>query len=66
MKPIIYEDEISCAPEKFDQISRRLGGNDENDGVEVIRKHLERLNLNTTLADLGIREEDISLMVKNC
>lgn len=66
LTPVIYEEEILCAPEKFARISRRLGGKDENDCVAVIRKLLERLSLNTTLAELGVKEEDISWMVKNC
>lgn len=66
LTPVIYEGEISCIPEKFAQISRRLGGKDENDCVEVIRKLLERLSLNITLSEQGIKEGDISWMVENC
>lgn len=66
LTPVIYEGEISYAPEKFAQISRRLGGNDENDCIEVIRKLLERLRLNITLSEQGIKKEDISWMVENC
>ncbi|MFA6931924.1 MAG: iron-containing alcohol dehydrogenase, partial [Lentisphaeria bacterium] len=51
---------------KFAQISRRLGGHDEKDCVAVIRKLLERLNLNITLSELGIKAADISWMVENC
>ncbi len=66
LTPVIYEGEISYAPEKFAQISKRLGGRDENDCVEVIRKLLERLKLNTTLSEQGIKKEDIPWMVENC
>lgn len=66
LTPVIYEESISAAPEKFAMISRLLGGNDENDCVKIIRKLLKDIELEITLSEQGIKEEDIDWMAENC
>lgn len=66
LTPAIYEESISSAPEKFAMISRLLGGNDENDCVKTIRKLLKNIDLEITLSEQGIKEEDIEWMAENC
>lgn len=66
LTPIIYEESINSSPEKFGYISKLLGGKDENDLVNVIRKLLQDINLETTLGEQGIKEEDIDWMTENC
>lgn len=66
LTPVIYEESISSAPEKFAVISKLLGGTDENDCVQSIRKLLHDLDLETTLGEQGIKEEDIGWMAENC
>lgn len=64
--PVIYEETISYAPEKFAVISRLLGGSNENDCVEVIRNLIRKLNLTTTLSAEGVCLEDINWLADNC
>ncbi len=66
LTPVIYEESISAAPEKFAMISKLLGGNDENDCVKTIRKILNDIDLEITLSEQGIKEEDIDWMAENC
>lgn len=66
LTPVIYEESISEAPEKFSMISKLLGGNDENDCVKTIRKLLKDIDLEITLSEQGIKEEDIDWMAENC
>lgn len=66
LTPVIYEESISSAPEKFATISKLLGGNDERDCVKTIKKILKDINLETTLSEEGIKEEDIDWMAENC
>ncbi len=66
LTPVIYEESISAAPEKFAMISRLLGGSDENDCVQVIRNLLKDIDLETTLGEQGINEADIDWMAENC
>lgn len=64
--PVVMEESITGCPEKFAKISQCLGGRDENDCVQQIREFLKKLQLTTTLSDLGIRGEDIDWMTENC
>lgn len=64
--PVVMEASLGSCPEKFANISRCLGGTDETDCVEQIRKMLERLQLKTTLGELGVLEKDIDWMAENC
>jgi alcohol dehydrogenase class IV len=66
LTPVIYEESISAAPEKFAVISKLLGGKDENDCVKRIRKLLKDIDLEITLSEQGIKEEDIDWMAENC
>lgn len=66
LTPVIYEESIGSAPEKFAMISKLLGGKDENDCVASIKKLLRDIDLETTLSEEGIKEEDIDWMVENC
>ena len=64
--PVVMEESISGCPEKFAKISQCLGGKDENDCVQKIREFLDKLQLTTTLGELGIKEEDVDWMTENC
>lgn len=64
--PVIFEESIKGAPEKFSVISRLLGGQDENDCVLKIRELLAEIELTTTLGAQGIKETDIDWMTENC
>lgn len=66
LTPVIYEESIQGAPEKFAVISRLLGGTDETDCVDRIKNILKKLHLETTLGKQGIKEEDIEWMAENC
>lgn len=66
LTPVIYEESICVEPEKFAVISKLLGGADENDCVKSIRKLLKDIDLETTLKEQGIKEEDIDWMSENC
>ena len=66
LTPVIYEASISGAPEKFSKISKLLGGKDENDCVDTIKKLLSDIDLTTNLSEQGIKEEDIDWMAENC
>lgn len=66
LTPVVFEESIAGAPEKFADISRFLGGSNENDCVAQIRRLLENLQLATTLGEQGIRKEDVDWMTENC
>lgn len=66
LTPVIYEESIDSAPEKFATISKLLGGKDEKDCVAVIKKLLKDIDLDITLGDQGIKEEDVDWMAENC
>ena len=66
LTPIIIEESIDAAPEKFGEISKLLGGNNEKDLAVTIRKMLSDLELTIGLKDLGVVDEDIDWMAENC
>lgn len=66
LTPIVYDESIKGAPDKFAIISRLLGGNDEGDCVQRINEIILRLKLETSLSKQGIKEEDIDWMAENC
>lgn len=66
LTPVVMEESIEGAPEKFAAISRCLGGTDEHDCVSMVRKLLKDLDLTTTLSEQGITPEDVDWMVDNC
>ena len=51
---------------KFAAVSRILGGKNEMDLSEKIRKLLSALHLNLRLSDLGLSKSDIAWMSENC
>lgn len=65
LTPWIYEASIKGAPEKFETISKLLGGKNQYDCVDRIRFLLDKIGLSTTLSEQGIREEDIAWMTEN-
>ncbi|MDR2478710.1 MAG: iron-containing alcohol dehydrogenase [Treponema sp.] len=65
LTPVIYERSIAAAPEKFAEISRRLGGKNETDCVNVINNLLVDIDLAVRLRDEGIKAEDIDWMAEN-
>jgi alcohol dehydrogenase class IV len=65
LTPVIYARSIAGAPEKFAEISRRLGGKDENDCVDRINRFLEGINLRAALGGEGVKAEDIDWMAEN-
>lgn len=66
LTPVITEASINGAPEKYAVISKCLGGKDETDCADTIRKLLEKLELTTTLSEQGITQADIPWMSENC
>lgn len=56
----------SCAPDKFAQVSRLLGGDGAEDCADAVRRLLDRLNLCVTLSELGVRAQDVDWMTDNC
>jgi alcohol dehydrogenase class IV len=65
LTPVVFARSISGAPAKFAEISRRLGGRDENDCVAVIKKLLADIDLSITLGAQGIKPEDVDWMTEN-
>ncbi|MDQ7096566.1 iron-containing alcohol dehydrogenase [Desulfosporosinus sp. PR] len=66
LTPLIFEQSIGGAPEKFALISKLLGGRDEKDCAETIRELLSKLDLTTTLGEQGISEADVDWLAENC
>jgi len=66
LTPVIIEESIIGAPEKFAVISKLLGGNNEKDCVQKIKELLHRIDLATTLGEQGITQEDVDWMAENC
>lgn len=52
--------------EKAAVIARYLGGRDEKDCADRIRKYLSELDMNVTLSDLGVLSEEISWLTASC
>ncbi len=65
LTPVVYEESIDEAPEKFAVIARILGGKDEKDCVPLIRELLEKIGLTVRLSDLGVTGDDIHWMADN-
>ena len=47
-------------------ISKILGGKNEADCTESLRTFLDGIGLATTLAEQGVKEEDVEWMTDNC
>lgn len=66
LTPEIIERSARFAPEKFAEISKILGGNDEKDCAKVLRELLKDLELDVTLGEMGITHEDVEWLAENC
>ncbi len=66
LTPVITEASFKGSPKKYADISKLLGGKDETDCADAIRALLKKINLLTTLSELGISQEDIEWMTENC
>ena len=66
LMPVILDMSWESEPEKFEQISKLLGGTGAEDCGEAVRKILTRINLKVTLKELGVLEKDIEWMAQNC
>lgn len=63
---VIIEASYKGNREKFSKIARIMGGMTAEDCATKIRTLLRKLDLECTLSDLGIKEEDIPWMAENC
>lgn len=66
LTPAIIEASYTGDTEKFSKISKLLGGTGAEDCAKQVVNILQKLELNLTLGDLGIKEEDIAWMAENC
>lgn len=66
LAPYVYEASIKGNPEKFAILSKLLGGKDENDFTEQIKKLLSELHLTERLSDMGIEAKDADWLTENC
>lgn len=66
LTPVIIEASYKGNREKFSKIARIMGGMTAEDCATKICTLLKKLDLNYTLSDLGIKEEDILWMAENC
>lgn len=66
LTPEVVRRSSKFAPEKFRNVSKILGGKDENDCHEVVISFLKSINLKITLGEMGITHEDVAWMAENC
>lgn len=66
LTPVIVEASWKGNEEKYERISKLLGGSSAADCAGQIRALLEKIDLAVTLSDLGLLEEDIPWMAENC
>lgn len=66
LTPVIIEVSYKENREKFSKIARIMGGMTAEDCATKIRTLLRKLDLDCTLSDLGIKEENIPWMAENC
>ena len=66
LTPVICDESYKAAPEKYETISKILGGSSALDCGDSIRRFLEKLNLSLNLSQQGIEEKDIPWMAENC
>ena len=52
--------------EKYNDISRLLGGSCAQDCADAIRNLLSKIDLKVTLGELGVQEKDVDWMAENC
>jgi alcohol dehydrogenase class IV len=66
LTPVIVEKSWSYDKEKYSDISKLLGGIGAEDCADAIRGFLKKIDLEVTLGELGIREQDVEWMANNC
>lgn len=66
LTPVIIDASYESAKEKYEKISRLLGGTSAADCGDTVRKLLEKIGLSVGLGEQGITEEDIPWMTENC
>ncbi len=66
LAPVVYDESVAGAPQKFAILSRLLGGRDENDFTDKIHELLQGLQLTATLGEQGITEEHVDWLAENC
>jgi alcohol dehydrogenase class IV len=66
LTPYIVERLAPALPHKFAKVSQLLGGKDETDCADSIRRFLKAIDLAVRLGDLGITSDDVEWMTENC
>ena len=66
LTPIIVEKSWESDIEKYNDISKLIGGSSAKNCADAIRSFLEKINLNVTLGELGVKEKDVEWMSENC
>lgn len=66
LTPPIVERLAPALPGKFAEVSKILGGRDEKDCADGIRRFLKSIDLEVKLGDLGITSDDVEWMTENC
>lgn len=66
LTPAVIESSYKGNRYKFSKIARILGGITAEDCAPKIRTMLKKLDLNITLSDLGVKNEDIPWLAENC
>lgn len=66
LTPPIVERLAPALPQKFSEVSKILGGRDEKDCADGIRRFLKAIRLDVKLGDLGITADDVEWMTENC
>ncbi|WP_242866500.1 iron-containing alcohol dehydrogenase [Clostridium ljungdahlii] len=66
LTPIIVEKSWKSDIEKYDDISKLIGCSSAKNCADAIRSFLEKINLNVTLGELGVKEKDVEWMSENC
>ena len=66
LTPVIIDASCESSKEKYEKISRLLGGTSAADCGDTVRKLLEKIGLSVGLGEQGITEGDIPWMTENC
>ena len=66
LTPSIIEASWGGNEEKFARITKLLGGISAADCADKVKEFLEKIEMDVTLKDLGLSEEDIPWMAENC
>ena len=66
LTPVIIEASWKGNVEKFEKISKLLGGNSAADCAGQVKTLLSKINMTVTLSELGLAVEDIPWMAENC